>query len=572
MRTTKARTRRLLTALILPTVVGAALVTGSVGAGATPSAKAPKNQQAIVIGAEQFPPVLNDMTSQGNSDWTAMVAGPALARGYKLLPDFSYEPWIFDKDCAVVTDSPFTVSCTIRPEAKWSDGVPITANDFKFTYDTIMNPKNDVVTRDLYSKITEFNVISPAEFQMVFKEPFAPFRELWAGTSTTVLPRHILEGQNFNKVWNNCICDPKTKKPIASGPMLVQSFTPGQKVVLVPNTNYWGKQASVPQVVFVPMRDSNTEINAFRNGEVDMIYPQNQIGIRKKIESVDGAKYTSSLGPSWEHFDMLSSVKGLDDINVRKAIATAMPRQQIVDRVVKDANDNAQVLDNVMWMVDQQAYQPNWDIYPHSGDVDAANKLLDDAGWVKGSDGVRAKGGVKLSFRVGTTSGNQARELAQQIIQEQMKKIGVELTIKNSPDILDVNLSAYDFDTIMFAWVGSPDPFSNNIIWLSGASPKPCSKADAKKGNCDYSGLNYTKVNDPQVDALLNATDRETDPTKRAALYNQADARLSTDSVTVIPLFQKPTQLGYKGTIGGVVDNPTQDGFTWNIEDWTYSG
>jgi peptide/nickel transport system substrate-binding protein len=304
-----------------------------------------------------------------------------------------------------------------------------------------------------------------------------------------------------------------------------------------------------------------------------MIYPQNQIGLRKKIESVKGAKYTSSLGPVWEHFDILSTVKGLDDVNVRKAIATAMPRQQIVDRVVKDANSDAQVLDNVMWMVNQQEnYAPDWNIYPHSGDVDAANKILDDAGWVKGSDGIRAKDGVKLSFRVGTTSGDQARELAQQMIQEQMKKIGVALKIENSPDILDVNMTGYDFDTIMFAWVGSPDPFSNNIIWLSGASPQQCSKANAKKGNCDSSGLNYTKVNDPQVDALLNATDRETDPEKRASLFNQADVQLATNDVTVIPLFQKPTQLGYRNTIGGVVDNPTQDGFTWNIEDWTYSG
>jgi peptide/nickel transport system substrate-binding protein len=223
-------------------------------------------------------------------------------------------------------------------------------------------------------------------------------------------------------------------------------------------------------------------------------------------------------------------------------------------------------------MTNQQGYQPNWNIYPASGDIAAANKILDDAGWVKGSDGVRAKNGVKLSFRLGTTSGNQARELAEQIIQEQMKQIGVEFTIKNSPDILDVNMSAYDFDTLMFAWVGSPDPFSNNVIWLSAASPKPCTMANAKKGNCDYSGLNYTKVSDPTVDTLLNATDRETDPTTRAGLFNQADAQLANNDVTVIPLFQKPTQLGYKGSIGGVVDNPTQDGFTWNIEDWTSSG
>src|SRR4051795_1525613 len=130
-------------ALAVSVVVMGSLVTV---AGAAQQAK--KRSQAITIAVDEFPPVLNDMTTSGNGAWTAMIAGPALARGYKLLPDFSYEPWIFDKDCAVVSDSPFTVSCTIRSDAKWSDDVPITASDFKFTYDTIMNPKNKVVTRD----------------------------------------------------------------------------------------------------------------------------------------------------------------------------------------------------------------------------------------------------------------------------------------------------------------------------------------------------------------------------------------------------------------------------------------
>ena len=560
-------TRRALIALVVSAVVAGSLA--SVAA-AAPSAKKQKSQ-AITIAVDDFPPVLNDMTTTGNGAWTAMIAGPALARGYKLLPDFSYEPWIFDKDCTVAAESPFTVDCTIRPEAKWSDGVPITSADFKFTYDTIMDKKNDVVSRNGYDKITAFNVLSPTEFQMVFQEVFAPYRELWAGSSTTVLPQHILEGKNFNKVWNNCICDPKTKKPISSGPMMVQSFTPDQQVTLVPNKNYWGgKIAEVPKVVFIPVRDSNSELAAFRSGEVDMIYPQNQIGLRKKIEAVDGAEYTTTLGPQWEHFDMLSTVPGLDDLQVRKAIATAMPRQQIVDRVVKDANDNAEVLNNTMYMVNQQEYVPNWDIYPASGDVDAANALLDAAGWVKGSDGVRAKGKVKLAFTVGTTSGNQARILSEQIMQQQLQKIGVKLTIKNAPDILETNMTGFDFQTLIFAWVGAPDPYTGNVIWLSSAIPEKCPKKLAKAFECDYTGQNYTKVKDPEVDALLNGTDTEPDAATRASYFNQADARLANDDVTVIPLFQKPTQLGYRNTIAGVQDNPTQDGFTWNIEDWTY--
>ena len=101
--------------------------------GEPPRRRPRQPSHAITIAVDEFPPVLNDMTTTGNGEWTAMIAGPALARGYKLLPDFSYEPWIFDKDCTVSSPSPFTVDCTIRPDAKWSDNVPITSGDFKFT-------------------------------------------------------------------------------------------------------------------------------------------------------------------------------------------------------------------------------------------------------------------------------------------------------------------------------------------------------------------------------------------------------------------------------------------------------
>ncbi len=552
-------------------VVAAATTTFALtaAAGATPAAKTPaKTAGAITVGAEEFPPVLNVLTPNGSGVWNGYIVGPALARGYRLLPDFSLEPWLFDKDCAVVTSTPFTVSCTIRSEAKWSDNVPLTAEDFKFTFDTIMDEKNNVTTRDGYDKITSFDVVSPTEFRMVFGEVFAPYRQLWASTSTTVLPKHVLEGQDFNKVWNRCICDPKTKAPIGSGPMLVQSFEPNRKITLAPNPNYWGAKKATANVVFVPILDSDAEINAFRAGEVDMIYPQNQLGLRQKIQSVDGAVYQSSLGPQWEHFDMRADVPGLDDLEVRKAIATALPRQQLVDRLVKEANDDAKVLNNTQWMVNQKWYEPNWSIYPASGDIAAAKRMLDAAGWVAGSDGVRAKNGVRLSFAIGVNSGNQARELAQQIIQEQLKQIGVELKIKNSPNLLPVKLFSYQFQTTIFAWAGAPDPFGGNLIWMSNAVPKVCTGAKLKKFDCDTSGQNYMKTNVPAVDSALGASSREVDPTKRAAFFNQADQALATSGVTVVPLFQKPTQLGFKRSITGVKDNPTQDGFTWNIEDW----
>ena len=145
--------------------------------------------------------MLNIITPEGNGQWTGMIVGPALARATSCSP-ISPTSHGSSTRTARSLGEPVHRNCTIRPEAKWSDTSPLTADDFKFTFDTIMNPTNNVVTRNGYDKIRAFNVISPTEFQMVFEEIFAPFRDLWAGTSTTVLPKHVLEGENFNKVWN----------------------------------------------------------------------------------------------------------------------------------------------------------------------------------------------------------------------------------------------------------------------------------------------------------------------------------------------------------------------------------
>ena len=150
---------------------------------------------------------------------------------------------------------------------------------------------------------------------MVFQEVFAPYRELWAGTSTTVLPEAHPRGQELQQGLEHLHLRPEDEEADQQRPddgAVVHARPAGHAR---PEPELLGRaRRTVPKVVFIPIPDSNTELNAFRAGEVDMIYPQNQIGLRKRIESVDGAEYTTTLGPQWEHFDMLTTVPGLDDL------------------------------------------------------------------------------------------------------------------------------------------------------------------------------------------------------------------------------------------------------------------
>ena len=249
-----------------------------------------------------------------------------------------------------------------------------------------------------------------------------------------------------------------------------------------------------------------------------------------------------------------------------------MPRQQIVDRVVKDANEKAAVLNNTQYMVNQEQYQPNWNIYPASGDVEAAKRILDAAGWVPGSDGVRQKGNVKLAFTVGTTSGNQARDSVRADHPAAAQKIGVKLTIKNSPDILDVNLPAFDYQTHHLRLGRRPRPVRRQRDLAVVGDPGDVLEAPGQGRGVR---LQRAELHQGEGPAGRRAPERHrpghpTRPCGRPT-STQADEQLATNDVTVVPLFQKPTQLGYRNTIAGVQDNPTQDGFTWNIEDWTFT-
>jgi len=546
-------------------LVAVACSDGSTGAARSAAESAPPTRDGgtVTVAAEQFPATLN--TKLQALAWTNRTAGVALARGFALTPDFGYQPSLFDGDCSVPTTSPFTVSCKILPQARWSDGVDLTADDFKFTVDVMNDPKNKVVSREGYNKIQSFVVKGPKAFDLVFTEPKPAWRDLWTTAGAATLPKHVLEGKDFNTVWNDCICDPVTRKPVGSGPFLVESFTPGTgPLVLARNEGYWGKRPKLDKIVFKPITDTDAEVNAFGAGEVNVIFPAPQVGLREKIAAIPDAVYETALGTTWEHFDMLTTKPGLEDVEVRKAIATAMPRKQLVDRLVKPTDDRAAVLNNVMYMATQRDYQPHWGIYPEAGDPAAAAQILERAGYRKGDDGVYAKGDgadkVRLDFTIGVNSGDRTRELAEQIIADQLGKAGIRLTLANDPNLLrgDKRLAG-DYQTIIFAWTGAPDPFGGGTIWRADTIP---TREEPSLG------ANFTRLRNQKVTDLIKEADRELDPRKRAGLYNQADDVMAREGVSSIPLFQRPAPLAYSSSLVGLKVNATADSFTWNVEEW----
>ncbi|MEA2477109.1 MAG: peptide/nickel transport system substrate-binding protein [Actinomycetota bacterium] len=247
------RRSTMLVALLLALGLIAAACGGSSSSNnnSTSGGGTPQKGGTLTLSAEQFPAALNLNLAAYNLAWDSYMLDPVILGAYQVQPDFSYKPMLLSKEAEVDTGPPFSVTYSIRPDAQWSDGVPVTAKDFEFTWKVFINPKFDVASRDGYDDIASDQIIDDHTIKFTFKKNFAPWKSLFSG-SEGVLPEHVLAGQDFNKVWNNCICDPKTGKPIGDGPFLITDFKKNQQVVEERNDNWWGPHAPYRDKIVFP--------------------------------------------------------------------------------------------------------------------------------------------------------------------------------------------------------------------------------------------------------------------------------------------------------------------------------
>lgn len=453
----------------------------------------------------------------------------------------------------------FCVLYHIHPDAAWSDGTPVTADDFAFTFETTMNPVLDITSRDGYDQITGYEVIDDKTILFSFGQVYAPWQSLFL--SPGIMPKHILENQPFNAIWDELIT-------VGSGPFVMTEWVLDERITLTRNPDYWASEdrlsgsplGDVQTINVVFLEDSQTQIQALRGQEIDMFYPQPQVNLVEEVSAIDGVEWEASLGPTWEVLSINHSDPLLSQQFVREAIAMAIDRDSIVDVVVRPIAADAVPLNNTVWMVGTANYEDHFSQYPY--DPAAAEALLTENGCARGADGIYECGGERLSFNWTTTAGNEARELQFELAQANLAAVGIEVNAAFGPasevfadDFLYGDSSVWQL--FNHGWVGSPDPVGGNTTFYC--------EGDAPSG---FGALNVTRYCNEEVDELIRQTDSEPDPAARAALYNQADS-LYLAEVPVVPFYQKPTFFAWNSSIIGPQDNATQQGPFWNIGSWT---
>lgn len=541
--------------LVIPALLIAVALMGSACKKA-PVVTGPKQESGgtLIFGAEQWPECLNVITSCANASWLNYTAANPTIPGLLTLNaanDYVASPLVKrvpSVENGGVVQSPFSVTFDLDPNAVWEDGTKITGEDIKFTWQAYLKTP-DALTTEGYDKITDIT-ITGNKVKITFSSPYAPWKTLFG---------FILESKTFNGD-PNVTGKMQTSYGFAGGPFKVDSFTDSE-MVLSRNEKFWGKKAFLDKVIFRKIEDSTAEVTSFKTGEIDAFFPQPTVELIDQIKAIPGGEISVKGGTVFEGLWFNLDKEPVKNREVREALLYGLNRQAAITAIVKPIDPKA-VVNQCLFSVPNLAdgkYCPK--DFPAKQDVARAKKALEDAGWVKGADGIYAKGGKRLSIKFATTAGNKGREATQQILLAQAKEIGIELVTDNSPAgvLFQTRLPARDFVMAEFAQVATPDP----TITANFAKDQIPTKANPD-------GANYYGWANDEATALMKQSDVEVDDVKRTALMAKIGA-LAFKDIASIPFFSKPQILVYNSNklLGDFDFNAGQAGFSAQLATWS---
>ena len=518
----------------------------------TPAAR--KAKDVVVFGAEQDITGFNTLNADENALWAQLTGVTPTMRGaYIIDQNGNYHLDLATKVTATKTN----LTITIRKDAFWNWGgkkLPVTNKDLAYTWQIIVDPKNNNASTTGYDQITGFKLVGSKTIVFTWSKPFADYRDLFG----QVYPSEALAGLDFNKFWSDCVCG-NDGKPVSDGPFLLTNYTRGQGSTLKVNPFWYGKKPAIKELDFKVITDTNSEIQAMRGGEVDAIYPSPQTALAQ-LKGQAGLTYSSIPGFTQEHVDIQVGPKGnplLKQLWMRQAIALGINRHSLIVALFGQIATGLPPLNNMNYEIGTNAipHFAKWASAPAKAlALLKANCTGGPAKPTRNNTAIWTCNGQKAEFRWGTTAGNQRRATSAAIFSQQLAAIGIKLDVQfepANPNFFGQRLPGGDFDFAEYAWSGGPDPSGFDAINQTGG------------------GSNYKNYSNKQVDALIVAGDAELDATKRTADYQKASQIMAND-IAFIPLYAPPNILVHKTALKGMEasNNPTQEGPTWNVEQW----
>jgi len=526
--------RRKSAALLVATTAAAAFLLGAcsgsgsntaVDAGTNDIAATPRDQ--VADGGTLRYPIAQSMTNF-NINQTDVTGYDANVLSFMIPGTFDYSanatPSVnkdYFSDIVLTSTKPQVVTYTINPKAKWNDGNPISYKDFVAQWKALngSNPAYQVASTGGYDQIK--SVSRGADDQVVtvtFSKTYADWKALFSG----LYPAAINATPD---VFNNSL---KEGIEVTAGPFKFDNLNKTTKTVtIVRDDKWWGDPAKLDRVVF-PVIVETAQIDALANGEIDFVDIGADKDSYKKATDNEAVTVRRAAGPNFRHITFNGTAPNLKDRAVRIAIQQGINRQQIADALLGPLGGTPTILNNHIFMGNQEGYVDNSAVVAF--DPAKAKAGLDAAGWTLATgEKFRKKGGKELTLTLLIPSGAPAPLVESPLIQSQLKDIGVNVKIVAKGDDFFDFVSNGSFDMTIFTWVGTPYPISS-------------SKSIYQKPVGDNIFQNYFRVGTKNIDDLFDQASAELDPAKAIDLANQADKAIWAEGHS-LTTYQRPELL-----------------------------
>jgi peptide/nickel transport system substrate-binding protein len=471
-----------------------------------------------------------------------------------------------------------SITWKLKPDLKWSDGSAVTAEDAIFTWKYCTAPDGGCAQGAYFEGVTNVEAVDASTIKVSFADakpyPYSAF----VGAQAP-----LIQAAQFK----DCLgakapeCTAANFGPVGTGPFVVNEFKPNDVVTFTANPNY--RDAAKPAFASVTLKGGGDAASAARSvletGEFDYAWNmQVEPEILDQMMAAGKGKIEVAFGTQVERIDI--NPYGVDpSLGDKRSTKEAGPHPALSDPAVRRALSIA--IDREI--IDEAGYGPNGqptcnilpapDIYVSTAvdwclkqDIEGANKLLEDAGWKMGSDGIREKDGVKLSFLY-QTSTNSVRQGTQALVKDMWSQIGVSVELRNisasvffggdpaSPDtfqkfMADIQMYTNNFD--------GTDPEKYMAGWMCDKIPNPAN---------GWQGENIVRYCNPEYDALVKELGQTGELEKRAEIAKKLNDMLSND-VAQIPLIHRGQPSAVNNTLLGVKMN-AWDSELWNVADWS---
>jgi peptide/nickel transport system substrate-binding protein len=516
-----------------------------------------KDGGALTIATTAAPPSWNPLSAAGDTTTNRQQQWPLYPHAFVTNPDASV---VVNKDlltsAKIISQDPMVVEYQIKKNAVWSDGIPISADDFEYTQQ-VQSPTTCATCLAAftqgYSLVTSITSSHASKtVKVAFSQPFS----LWKSLFSYILPAHVAEtygtlAQSFNS--GLAINVPK----VSGGPYLVKSYDTGVSLTLVKNPKWYGSKAHLNTVTFRYIASADQQITALQNGEINVVYQNPTIDTVDQVGQMSGM--TSLLGSTLTYYDLGFKTSGdlMGDKALRQAMTAVIDISDITKVTAGQYDKNVKPMESTAYIPGQVvdgkvAYVANAkSVGVGQGDVSAAKKILAKAGYtISGGKLLKPDGTAVRALTLLTYSVDTSRMQIAQLVQAELAKIGVTVTIDPA------DASRYGTATLKGQYDIVVTATALDLGYLSLAQ---WYQTGAARNSFGYSST--------AADALMNQASTELDQSKQVTIMNKLDKTLMSDGV-VVPLFALPQMAVYPSTYKNIFVNPSKYGTTMNIQQW----